>query len=161
MSWVVGGIERDDAFVDRFLAKVEIPDDAHECWLWLAATAGRPPGHGVFWAGCRTAAGNPKPSYAHRVAYELSVGPIPIGLEIDHLCRVQLCVNPDHLEAVTPAENKLRGASPMAVQARQDRCHRGHLFDEENTYLWNGERHCRACGRESASARREAAHGRS
>lgn len=85
---------------------------------------------------------------AHRFSYELNVGPIPEGLQIDHLCRVPGCVRPDHLEAVPQKENILRGQGWHADQARKTHCKYGHPFDEVNTY-WTkeGHRFCRACAR--------------
>lgn len=122
---------------ERFWTKVDVrgPD---ECWLW---TAGRfTGGYGQVELGRR-------PWGAHRIAYELTVGPIPKGLQIDHLCRVILCVNPKHLEAVTPRVNTLRSDGITARHARQTHCWRGHPFDEENTYVYRGGRTCRACRR--------------
>lgn len=85
---------------------------------------------------------------AHRYAYEHFIGPIPEGLQVDHLCRVRNCVNPDHLEAVTCRENVLRGDGVAAANARATHCPQGHAYDEANTYTWtNGGRHCRACAR--------------
>jgi hypothetical protein len=78
--------------INRFLAKV---DKADECWLWTARKNYK--GYGMFRLGSRV-------PYAHRVAYEHYVGPIPEGLQLDHICRVRHCVNPDHLEPVTNAE---------------------------------------------------------
>lgn len=98
---------------------------------------------------------------AHRAAWELLRGPIPEGLTIDHLCRVRLCVNPDHLEPVTNVENVMRGEGFAARAARQTHCKWGHPFDERNTYHYpKGGRGCRACNRESQrrfKARRKAA----
>ena len=83
---------------------------------------------------------------AHRYAYEQVRGPIPAGLELDHLCRNPSCCNPDHLEPVTPRENKLRGTSPTAENARRTHCRRGHPFTQRNTYRRpDGRRYCRAC----------------
>jgi hypothetical protein len=83
---------------------------------------------------------------AHRAFYEHYVGPIPVGLTIDHLCRVRRCVNPDHLEPVTRGENVLRGDTITAANARKTHCPRGHEYDEANTYVCKrGMRHCRTC----------------
>lgn len=83
---------------------------------------------------------------AHRFAYELIVGPIKPGLQIDHLCRVRRCCNPEHLEPVTRKVNILRGESPTAKNARKTVCPRGHKYDEENTYLSKeGKRQCKIC----------------
>lgn len=77
------------------------PDD---CWLWLGATNGD--GYGKFAVVSSRVGG--KPQMAHRVAYELLVGQIPAGLELDHTCETTLCVNPAHLDPVTHAEHAQR-----------------------------------------------------
>jgi len=80
-----------------------VPDyrpDLGPCWLWL-----RPPtvgGYGQLRADGRSV-------FSHRYAYELLVGAVAPGLQLDHLCRVPACLNPSHLEPVTPRENTLRG----------------------------------------------------
>ena len=105
----------------KFISK----DAPNGCWLWMGATNGR---YGVFDSG-----------YAHRRSFELFKGAIGVGLTIDHLCRTPLCVNPDHLEEVTQAENTARAH-------RRELCKRGHAYDEKNTwYEKNGCRHCRKC----------------
>lgn len=118
------------------------------CWLWTAATDGC----GYGWFG--SSGGRAK---AHRYSYEVAVGSIPEGLCIDHLCRVRCCVNPDHLEAVTLAENVRRGKSGE-FNAAKTRCPNGHPYDDENTYIWNGKRGCRECRR--AADRRRGRHER-
>lgn len=122
----------------RFLAKV---DKSGDCWLWTAKCNNR--GYGMFGLNGRMVT-------AHRVAHELWVGPIPEGLEIDHLCAVRSCVNPAHLEAVTHRENLLRGSGFAGVNAAKTHCPHGHEYSPENTYHNpnpNGGRICRTCKR--------------
>jgi hypothetical protein len=84
---------------DRFWSKVDIHLTTDRCWNWMCYPTSN--GYGQFRVGkCRVS--------AHRVAYELAVGPIPDGLHIDHLCSNRLCMNPWHLEPVTVRENNLR-----------------------------------------------------
>ena len=121
----------------RFWAKVS-PEPTSGCWLW---TAGTNRGYGrVLIDG--------KNRTAYRVSYELLVGPVPDGLEIDHLCRTHACVNPDHLEAVTHRENVLRGTCPTAKNAAKTECVRGHPLSGENLRVKDdGHRQCLACRR--------------
>jgi len=119
----------------RWREKVDqIPDG---CWLWTGTITRK--GYGMFWP---DAGGVP----AHRFAYELLVGPIPDGLQLDHLCRVRHCVNPAHLEPVTSKENQVR--SPFDPAARTH-CPHGHPYSHENTYVdpTSGGRCCRECAR--------------
>lgn len=126
---------------DRFWPKVEKTD---ACWLWKGAKT--PFGHGRFNVDRRA-----RP--AHRVAYELVVGPIPAGLEIDHLCRTPSCVNPAHLEPVTSAENTRRGMNRSAVTKRTGVCQRGHVLFEVGVRVYrNGSRGCRECIRQGFRA---------
>jgi hypothetical protein len=103
-----------------------------ECWDWLGFKQSN--GYGQAWADGRT-------TMAHRVAYQLASGAIPDGYEIDHLCFNKGCVNPEHLEAVTPQTNTLR------ARALITHCPQGHEYDEHNTYIRpsNGARQCRKC----------------
>ena len=107
------------------------------CWLWTGNIS--PNGYGRTSIEGRT-------KYAHRVAYELLVGPVPEGLDLDHLCRNTRCVNPDHLEPVTHAENMRRGNGASGRNARKTHCKHGHPFDEDNTmFNCRGDRVCRVC----------------
>ena len=121
------------------------------CRLWRWSTrAGTTDNYGALWV-----AGSRRIVLPHRYFYEQAKGPIPPGMQIDHLCRVTLCCEPSHLEAVTNRENAMRGSSFSAVNARKEACLRGHEFTPENTYKWRGKfRQCRACVRELQRVRR-------
>jgi hypothetical protein len=124
----------------RFWSKVDkngpVPEhrpDLGPCWLWKAAR--NPKGYGIF--------GKLK---AHRVAYELLIGPIPERHTLDHLCRNRACVNPAHTEPVTNKTNILRGISFSAQNARKTHCLRGHPLTGDNLYTYSdGERSCKTC----------------
>lgn len=117
---------------ERFWAKVEKTEG---CWLW---TASQDNGYGNFWSGTRQ-------MRAHRWSYERLIGPVPDGLELDHLCRVRHCVNPDHLEPVTHRENSRRGVVGWN-NASKTHCPQGHPYDERNTrYRGPDGRSCRIC----------------
>lgn len=82
----------------------------------------------------------------HRWTYEMPRGPIPDGLQIDHLCKTPRCVNPDHLEATTARINVLRSDNPAAQNARKVDCKRGHPLTGANLYTTpDGRRQCRVC----------------
>lgn len=118
-----------------------VPSGCHE---WGASLGGH--GYGQFYFGMVD--GRRKMMLAHRFAWEQLNGPVPSGLELDHLCRNRRCVNPGHLELVTRRENCLRGEGIPAKRARQTHCVNGHEFDPTNTYIYkDGTRNCRACRR--------------
>lgn len=133
---------------ERFWEKVE-RREADDCWEWIGGKYSN--GYGLFFVEHSPKRRN---AMAHRVAYELSVGPIPDGLVLDHLCRNRGCVNPAHLEAVTHRENLLRGEGPTATHAAQTHCVHGHEYTPENTYIRpSGSRECRTCIRRLARER--------
>lgn len=135
------------------LNRIQIIDRRHRngvhlgpCWEWHGRMDGK--GYGQVYCGppgnviaARTG--------AHRFVYELMVGPVPGGLELDRLCRNIICCNPQHLEPVSHAENRAR--------AKLAACRRGHPFTPENTYIHPdrpGNRLCRACQALTARERR-------
>jgi HNH endonuclease len=102
--------------------------DENGCWIWQGKVS--PWGRAVFKVNAQTV-------YVHKWAYEYYRGPVPDGLVLDHLCKTPICVNPDHMEAVTVLENNRRART---------HCFRGHPFDDKNTILKkDGKRLCRIC----------------
>lgn len=135
-------MRRNRSSLDKLVDKIEFTES---CWLWRGTLTD----HGY---GRVVRPGRSK--YAHRVAYEDIVGPIPDGLVIDHLCRVHACVNPDHLEPVTSRVNSLRGETLAARQAAQTHCIKGHPFEGANLVIGTrGARICRTCRTEAAKER--------
>lgn len=126
-------------FEGRLMECIE-PEPNTGCWLWSGCVNEH--GYGLIGVHGRQ-------SRAHRVLFEIFRGAVPDGLVLDHLCRVRCCVNPEHLEPVTNAENLRRGEGISATNARKTHCKHGHPFDEANTYLWRGSvRVCRTCNRQ-------------
>lgn len=123
-----------------------IPEPNSGCWLWLGPM--RSNGYGFLVI-------SEKMPSAHRLIYEAEVGPIPPSLVLDHLCRNPSCVNPDHLEPVTQAENCRRG-NVGQNNARKTHCPSGHEYTHDNTLIsTDGKRRCRTCMRKRDLARRK------
>lgn len=136
--------------VERFWPKVRKTEG---CWLWTGALTKA--GYGLFGDGKQLV-------YAHRFAYELLVGAIEPGKEIDHLCRTPACCNPKHLEVVDHRTNCQRGETGKKSgeqQKAKTHCPKGHPYDEENTYITpsTGARCCRTCRKEWSQAHSEEA----
>ncbi|MDE2102870.1 MAG: HNH endonuclease [Patescibacteria group bacterium] len=122
---------------ERFWEKVEKTEN---CWIWTGAHD--PDGYGSF----RGSAPTSLRIRAHKWAFLQAGGVVPGGFQLDHLCRNRGCVRPDHLEAVTPQTNTLRGNSIQAKNARKTHCKNGHFLSQENTYITrSGGRSCRTC----------------
>lgn len=129
----------------RFWSKVDKLGPA-ECWEWVGGTRNAK-GYGVFMISGWT-------KQAHRVAYELMVGPIPDGMTVDHRCLFKPCVNPAHFEIVTRGENGRRGNVEVRTYQRLTHCGRGHEIAGANEYVdRKGNRSCLACRRLRGRAR--------
>lgn len=126
-----------DTLLDRLAEKVLVGDG---CWEWIGGKADT--GYGKFHIPGATA---PKQVQAHRLVYELLHGPIPDGLEADHLCENRGCVNPSHIELVPHRANVLRGKSPIALAHANGICIRGHTNIRRRP---NGASTCRTCDAE-------------
>jgi|SRR5271157_3784042 len=146
LGWRKGTLE------ERLLSKLNkngpVPEcrpDLGPCWIWTGCVNDQ--GYGQI--AVTVGVGIVIRRYTHIVSYETYVGPIPEGLELDHLCRTRRCANYKHLEPVTRRVNLLRGVGETAKNAAKTSCIHGHPYTEENTYHRpdkNG-RMCRACGR--------------
>ena len=126
--------------VERVFAKVNV-EETTDCWLWTGSLSH---GYANAWLGGRV-----RP--VHRYMWEVAHGePVPVGLELDHLCRQTNCINPAHLEPVPHAENVRRGAAG-SFQRNKTQCPSGHPYEGKNLQVSaRGFRKCRTCGREGA-----------
>lgn len=121
--------------LDRFMSHVKILDNG--CWLWTGALKN---GYGNFQL-------NGKQIMHPRAAWTIQRGPIPKGLEPDHLCRFRACVNCDHMELVTHRENCRRGEAGKHLRDRTH-CPYGHPYSGDNLHIKpTGARRCRECQR--------------
>lgn len=138
----------DPRMPQRFWDRVEVFGEV-DCWMWTGNTSRE--GYGRIWW-------NGRKDYTHRVVYQTLVGPIPVGLVTDHLCKVRNCCNPAHLEPVTCGENTRRGVWNIgqALCASKTHCVRGHEFTPENMYRTKrNARVCRACDHARQARRRD------
>jgi hypothetical protein len=132
----------------RFWSMVE-KEGHNGCWQWISSL--RYSRYPHFCLGGRWG----KTILAHRYSYELFFGKIPEGMQIDHLCRNKCCVNPSHMEVVTPRVNVLRGDTVVAKNAMKTHCLRGHPFDRENTGISHDGRYCKTCKKLLATIQRQ------
>lgn len=134
---------------EYFTSRVAVSDLG--CWEWTRCR--NRAGYGFL----KMAARSPRPIMAHRLSYELHVGPIPEGLTVDHLCFNPACVNPEHLRLLTRSEN-----AANQLDSYKTHCVNGHEYTPENTTVKtrNGKRSCKACNRDRMRAvyRQRAAH---
>ena len=108
------------------------------CWIWIGSRFHNS-GYGRFKFRSRD-------TNAHIFSWEWEHGPVPDGLELDHLCRNRACVRPSHLEPVTHRENELRGATVIADNYAKTHCSAGHPLSGENLFIRrDGRRRCRTC----------------
>ena len=111
------------------------------CWIWQGSVNSS--GYGQH--GSHKKPGSE--TLAHRKIYTMLVSPIPRGMQIDHLCRNRLCVNPEHLEVVDPKENLMRSPHQVTtINSLKTHCKQGHEFNEVNTRIHKtGKRECIPC----------------
>lgn len=125
--------------VEVLIQKYVIPEPNCGCWLWVGPANTKGYGQAHIYG---------KRVMAHRMIYKAFKRTIPDGFQLDHLCRVPSCVNPDHLEAVTPRENTRRGLAGHKNK-KKEHCPRGHTYTDKNTKIQtrNGvdSRICRKC----------------
>jgi len=135
-----------DYLLDRISKKFLVGDG---CWPWTGTIS--PDGYGMitFW----DKNGKWTGTTAHRILYQLFVGSIPNGEEIDHICRVRHCVRPDHLRSVPPLQNRVGNYKPnpnilISRTPPKSECKWGHSLITDNVYIRpDGHRECRICKR--------------
>ncbi len=127
---------------ERLLSHIRFDENGH--WLWTAYR--NRDGYGTLGKGGKYGG----MMLAHRASYELFVGRIPKGTEIDHLCRTPACVNPMHLEVVIHKVNLHRGSGFASVEAAKTHCPQGHAYEGDNVVIYAGSRVCRICHNEQS-----------
>lgn len=123
------------SLAQRLLFHTDKAESLGGCWRWTGSIDSGGYGRIAVGKTCK---------YVHRVSFEIFVGPIQSGLQIDHLCRVRCCWNPQHLEAVTAALNMRRSNATGAVALRRDTCLRGHAYRKYGVTR-HQRRVCRLC----------------
>lgn len=141
-----------DSTLPESLWKRLIPEPNSGCWFWAGMINSG--GYGQIYIGRDLSKHQPAFRGArmciHRFMFETLVATVPVGLQLDHLCRQRSCANPAHLEPVTPRENVRRGDAgriAAALQLAKTHCPQGHEYSVQNTYLYHGTRRCLPCMR--------------
>lgn len=125
----------DTRLPERFWLKC-LPEPNSGCWLWVAARS-----HRKYYGAIRPEAG--LSGFAHKYAYQLCIGDVPAELELDHICNVSLCVNPNHLRAITHLENLAKKQYKLVSH-----CKRGHVRSPSTTENYGNGAACTECRRE-------------
>jgi putative hemolysin len=142
--------------IARFMRRLSVAGNG--CWIWLGGR--NDDGYGVFCLAKR------KNISAHRFSYQFHRGEIEKGLEVDHLCSCRSCVNPEHLELVTHAENIRRGKERGSyknhnligkLNSAKTHCKNGHPYQGDNLIIdkYNGGRRCKICEQAKSMRYRE------
>lgn len=146
---MIKSLDRMIADVPKRFERLYIPEPNSGCWIWIGGCDKA--GYGRFTIG---RPGTHRMVGAHIISYILAHGRRPES-ELDHLCKMRCCVNPEHLEPVTHIENLRRGDGWGGINFRKTHCVNGHEFTPENTYVWRSDkvtmRQCRICGRQNTA----------
>lgn len=141
-----------EKLLGRIMAKIRFEPDS-DCWIWTGGKTikqvTRRKGRTLLPYGLVKI--NGKKLLVHRVLFAIIRGPIPSGMESDHLCRRTLCVNPFDIEPVTHSVNMARSSCIDQLRARSQavtHCPEGHAYNRTNTRTRMGHRQCRSCDRE-------------
>ncbi len=121
---------------ERIWKFIKIPKDPNGCWIWIGC---------FHWNGYGQLTFDHEHYRSHRFVYEYLVDQIPKGIELHHVCENRRCVNPFHLQPLTPKEHMMKGMGIGRINIEKTHCNHGHKFTKENIINYNGWRYCRKC----------------